>query len=191
MVGRLIEQKHVGLLQQQPAESHATTLTTREVLHAPIARRTVERRHRTVKLRIHVPSIGGIDDILQLGLTLHKFVHLVCILIVFWQSKLHVDVIIFSKCIVYMLHTLHDVLLDGLLLVKRRILRQIADRITWTPHDIALILLVDTGNNLHKGRFTGTVKSDNTNLRPIEKAEIDVLEYLFLILLDGLTHTNH
>ena len=90
-----------------------------------------------------------------------------------------------------MLHTLHHVLLDGLLLVERRILRQVADGITRTPHHVALILLVDAGDDLHERRLTGTIQTDDADLRPIEEREIDVLEHLFLVLLDGLAHAHH
>ena len=64
MVGRLIEQQHIRFLKQQTTQCHTTTLTTREVLHTPIAWRTIQCRHRTIKLRIHIPGISRIDDIL-------------------------------------------------------------------------------------------------------------------------------
>ena len=149
VVGGLIEQQHVRLLQQQSAERHTTALATREVLHAPVAWRTIQGCHRTVELRVHVPGVCGVDDILQLCLALHQFVHIVGILVVLGQSELHVDVIVFGEGVVDMLHALHHVLLDGLLLVERRILRQVADRVARTPYHVALILLVDAGDDLH------------------------------------------
>ena len=191
MVGRLVEQQHVGFLQQQTAESHTTALATRERLHTPIARRTVQGCHRTVEFRIHIPGICRVDDILQLCLTTHQLLHLVGILIVFGQSELHVDLVVFGKGVIHMLHALHHVLLHRLLLVERGILRQIADRIAWCPDDITLILLVETGDDLHQRRFTGTVQTDDTDLSSIEEAEVDVLEHLFLVLLDGLAHSDH
>ena len=38
VVGRLVEQQHVGLLQQQPAERHAAPLAARELGHVGVAR---------------------------------------------------------------------------------------------------------------------------------------------------------
>lgn len=58
-----------------------------------------------------------------------------------------------------------------------------------TPH--SLILLVETSDNLHQGRLTRTIQTDDTYLRTIKETKIDVLEHLFLILLDGLAHPDH
>ena len=191
MVRRLVKQQHIGLLKQQTAQGHTTALTTTQCLHAPIAWRTIQRSHRAVELRIHVPGIRRVDDILQFRLTLHQLVHLVSILVILRQSELHVDLVVFGQRIVHVLHTLHHILLHRLLFVERRILRQIAYRITRTPHHVALILLIQARDDLHKRRLTSTIQTNDTNLRPIEEAEIDVLEHLFLVLLDGLAHTNH
>ena len=191
MVGRLVEQQHIGLLKQQPAEGHTTTLTTREILHAPVAWRTVQCRHRTVELGIHIPGIRRVDDILQFGLTLHQLVHLVRILVVFRQSELHVNLVVFGQRIVDVLYTLHDILFHRLLLVERRILRQITHGIARTPYHVALILLVEPGDNFHERGLTGTVQADDADLCPVEETEVDILEHLFLVLLDGLAHTNH
>ena len=57
VVGWLVEQQYIGLLKQQTTECHTTTLTTAQVLHTPVARRTVQGNHRTVEFRIHVPGI--------------------------------------------------------------------------------------------------------------------------------------
>ena len=191
VVRRLVEQEHIGLLQQQTAEGHTTALTTRERLHAPVAWGTVQRRHRTIQFRVHVPGIRRIDDILQFCLTLHQLVHLVRILVVLRQSELHVDLVVFSQCVIHMLHTLHHVLLHRLLLIQGGILWQITHGIAWCPHHITLILLVQTSDNLHQCGFTSTIQSNDADLRPIEETEVDVLEYLFLVLLDGLAHAHH
>ena len=82
MVRRLIEQQHIRLLQQQTTEGDTSAFTTGKRLHAPVAGRTVERCHRTVELRVHVPGIGRVDDILQLCLTGHQLVHLVWVLVI-------------------------------------------------------------------------------------------------------------
>ena len=191
VVRRFIEQQYVGLLQEQSTESHTTTLATGEVLHRPIGRRTVERSHGTLKLGVHVPCVCGIDDVLQLSLATHQFLHLVGILVIFRQAKLLIDFVVFSQRIIDVLHAFHHILTNGLRLVKRRILRQIAHAVAWAPHNIALILLVESCYDFQKGGLTGTIKTNNTYLCTIEKAEIDVLKHLFLVLLDGLTHSHH
>ena len=191
MVGRLIEQQHVGFLQQQSAQSYTAALTTREILHTPIARRTIQRCHRTIQFRVHIPSISRIDDILQLSLTLHQFIHLVGILIVLGQSELDVYLIVFGQCIIYVLHAFHHVLFHRLFLVQWRFLWQIAHTVAGAPHHVALILLVEPCDNFHQGRFTSTVQSDDTNLGAIEKTQVNVFKHLLLILLDGFAHAHH
>ena len=90
-----------------------------------------------------------------------------------------------------MLNTLHYVLLDGLVWVELRILLKIANGIAWAPNHLTLELIVDSGNDLHEGGFTSTVKTDDTDLCAIEETQVDVLQYLLLILWDDLRHTHH
>ena len=191
MVGRLVEQQHIGFLKQQATECHTTAFASRQILHAPVTRGTVQGSHRTIELGVHVPSIGSVDDILQLSLTLHQLVHLVRVFVIFGQTEFHVDIVVFCQRIIDMLHALHHILLDSLLLIERRFLRQIAHAVAWAPHHITLILLVQSGNDFHQCGLTRTVQTDDTNLGTIEKTEVDILEYLFLILLNGLAYAYH
>ena len=191
MVGRLVEKEHIRLLEKQTTESHATTLTARKVFHLPVAWRTMQGIHSTFKLRVYIPCIGSIDDILHLALTLEELVHLVLILVVFRQSELLVYLVILIYCIIDMLNALHHILLDGLVRVELRILLKIPYRIARAPYHLALELIVDSGNNLHEGGLTGTVKTDDTDLCAIEETQVDVLQYLLLILWDDLRHTHH
>ena len=147
--------------------------------------------HCTIQFRIHVPGICCVNDILQFSLTLHQFIHLVSILVIFRQAKLHVDVVIFLQSIINALHTFHHILLYGLLFIQRGILRKITNGIAWTPNHLTLELLIQSSYNLHQRRFTCTIQTNNTNLRSIEETQVYILEHLFLVLLDGLAHTHH
>ena len=178
-------------LEQQSAECHTATLTAREVLHAPVAWGTVQCSHRTIELRVHVPGVSSVDHILQLRLARHEFLHLIRVFVVFGQAKLDIDVIIFCQSIVHMLYALHHILLHCLLFVERGILRQIAYGVAWAPNDVALILLVESGDNLHQCRLTCAIQTDDTYFRTIKETEVDVLEHLLLILLNGLAHSHH
>ena len=64
VVGGLVEQQHVGLLQQQAAQGHTTALTARKCLDAPIARRAVQSGHGAIELGVHIPGVGGVDHVL-------------------------------------------------------------------------------------------------------------------------------
>ena len=114
MVGGLIKKQYVGLLQQQAAESHATALTTRQMCYGLVLGRTTQGIHRTLQLRIKVPCIRSVDNILQLGLTAKELLHLVGIFVILRQTKLIIDGLILSKSIYDRLHTLHYYLLHRL-----------------------------------------------------------------------------
>ena len=77
VVGGLVEQQHVGLLQQQAAEGHASALTTREVGNGQVALWAAKGGHGAVELRVHVPRVGSVDEVLHLRLSRHQLVHLV------------------------------------------------------------------------------------------------------------------
>ena len=191
MVGRFVEQEHIGFLKKQAAESHTTSLTTREVGDGPVARRTTQGAHGAVELGVHVPCVGGVDDVLHLSLTLHQLIHFIRVAIVFLKTELLVYLLIFGKGIVGLLHSILHVLLDGLGLVERRVLWQIAHSVARAPHHLSLSGLLNTGNDFHQSRFTGTIKTNDTDLRSIEEREVNVLQYLFLVLGYYLGYPHH
>ena len=169
VVGRLIKQQHIGLLQEKSAKCHTTTLTTREVLYRPFRRWTMEGIHCTVELGVNVPSIGGVDDVLQFSLTIHQFLHLVWVFVVLRQTKLVVDFVIFLEGVVDVLHTFHDVFLDGLFLVEWRVLWQVTNGVARCPYHLSLILLVNASDDFHQGGLTSTIQTHDTNLGSVEE----------------------
>ena len=150
MVGRLVEEQHVRLLQKQTAERHTTAFTTRKGIYLPVARRAMERIHSAVELRVDVPGISRVDDVLHFALTLEQFVHLVRVLIVFWETEFLVDFIVFVDGVIDVLHTFHHVFFHCLVRIKLRILLQIAYCIARTPYHLALIFFIYAGDNLHE-----------------------------------------
>ena len=65
MVGRLVEQQDVRPRQQQLRQRHAPPLAAGQVLHARMRRRAVQRLQRLLHLRVEVPQILAVDDVLQ------------------------------------------------------------------------------------------------------------------------------
>jgi hypothetical protein len=68
VVGRLVEQEHVRLLEEEPAEGHAPDLAAREGGDVRIAGRTAQRIHGDLDRPVEVPSVGGLDGVLHPGL---------------------------------------------------------------------------------------------------------------------------
>ena len=65
VVGGLVEQQQVGLLQQQLGQRDAALLTTGEVRDRRVAGRGAEGIHRLLELGVEVPGVGGVDLFLQ------------------------------------------------------------------------------------------------------------------------------
>ena len=79
VVGGLVEQQHVGLLEQQPAERHAAALAAGELGHVGVAGRQPQRVHRDVDLVVQLPEAERVDPLLQVALLLQQPVHLVVV----------------------------------------------------------------------------------------------------------------
>ena len=186
VVSGLVQQQHVRLLQQQAAECHASAFTAGERLHIHIIRRAAQRIHRAVEALVDVPRIGGIKFVLQLCLTCKELVE-ICIRL----GKSHVDLVELAEHIHDGLHTLLHTLANGFCGVELRVLLQVTDRVSRRENNLALVVLVDTCNDLHQGGFTGTVQTYYADLGAVEETEVDVIQNTFLVLLDGFAHANH
>ena len=77
MVGGLVEQQQVRLLEQQATQRHAASLAARERFDLGVGGRTAQRVHRDLELALELPSLHRVDAILQLALLLEQRVHLV------------------------------------------------------------------------------------------------------------------
>ena len=62
---------------------------------------------------------------------------------------------------------------------------KVAHRIARREDHFALIVVVQTGNDLEERGFTGTVEADNANFCSVEEAEINVLEDGLVGLTNG------
>ena len=67
MVGRLVEQQQVGLLQQELAQRDTTALAAGEDVDHRIRRRAAQRVHRLLELRVDVPGVAVVEFGLHLA----------------------------------------------------------------------------------------------------------------------------
>ena len=65
VVGGLVEQQQVGLLEEQPAERDAAALAAGERGHVGVAGRQAQRVHRLVDALVEAPRVGGVDPLLD------------------------------------------------------------------------------------------------------------------------------
>ena len=130
MVGRLIEQQHVGLLKQQAAQSHTAAFATRQVFHQLVFGRTAQSIHRTLQLAVEVPRIGSVDNVLQFGLAGKERIHLLRVFIILRKSEFVIDFLVLGKRVHYLLYALHHNFFYRFRIVKLRFLCQITNRIS-------------------------------------------------------------
>ncbi|CQD24447.1 hypothetical protein BN970_06452 [Mycolicibacterium conceptionense] len=181
VVGGLVEQQQIRLAQQQLAQRDAAALTTGEVGDRLVGRRAAQRVHGLLELGVDVPGVGGVQLLLQLAHLFHELVgvvggHQLGDLVV--AVELGLD-----------RHAVLDVLADGLALVEVRLLHQDADRGAGGQQGIAVVRLVDAGHDLQHTRLTGTVGTDDADLRAGQEVQADVVkDDLVAVRLANLAH---
>ena len=77
VVGRLVQQKHVRLAQQQTAEGHPPALATAEISYLGIRRRTLQGIHRPLQLGVDLPSFTMLYFLRKFALTYDELIHFV------------------------------------------------------------------------------------------------------------------
>ena len=90
MVGRLVQEQHVGLRDQQATQRDAPSFTARELGHIGVPVRQSQRIRGDFELAIEFPGADRIDLILQCALFLQQLVHFV---IAHRLSKFHADLV--------------------------------------------------------------------------------------------------
>ena len=127
VVGRLIEQQYIGLLQQQTTQRHTAAFTSRKVCYILIGRRTTECVHSTLQYTIQLPAVHMVNLLVEFALTLDKTIHLV---IVHRLAEFHIDILVLFEQRYGCSTTLLDNLLYGLVVVEQRLLLQVAYGVT-------------------------------------------------------------
>ncbi len=105
MVGRLVEQQHVGLLQQQAAQCHTAAFTSRKGVDNLVVGRALEGIHGAFEFGIDVPCVGGVEGILQFALALDEGIHLVGVFKYVGVGECRVYIVEFLKQVDDRLHT--------------------------------------------------------------------------------------
>ncbi|MPM66455.1 hypothetical protein SDC9_113362 [bioreactor metagenome] len=67
VVGGLVEQQQIGLLQQQLAQCHAAPFAARQHIDDGVRRRATQRVHGLLETGIDIPGIAGVELGLQLA----------------------------------------------------------------------------------------------------------------------------
>ncbi len=167
VIGRLVEQQQLRLLQKQPAERDTPPLAAGKLRHLGIVGRAAQRIHRLIDLGVEVPQSLGLDLVLQLG-------HLVggLVGIVHRQLVVAVDDRLLRR------HPLHDVLAHRFGRIELRLLRQVADAGALGGPSLAGKLGVEAGHDAQQRRLAGAVDAEHADLGIGIERQVDVLQDL-------------
>ncbi len=145
VVGGLVEQQDVGLLEQQAAEGHTAALAAGEGADVLVVGRALQGVHGALELAVDVPGVGGVEFVLELGLACEQGVE-----VGVGVGESLVDLVELGEQVHDGLHALAHDLDDGLLRVELGVLLEIAHGVAGREHHFALIVLVDAGYDLEQ-----------------------------------------
>ena len=138
VVGGLVEEQQVGLLEQQLAQRDPAALATGEVVDEHVRRRAAQRVHRLVEAAVEVPRVGVVEVGLQVA-------HLGEELVVVGVGVAHLlgDLVVAVDLALDLADGLLDVLQDGLALGQRRLLLEHADGRVGVEDRVAVVGVVE------------------------------------------------
>ena len=184
VVGGLVEQEQVGLLQEQLAQRDPATLSTGEVGHGRVRRRAAQGVHRLLELAVEVPRVGVVDVLLELAHLGEQGV-----VVGVGVGHLGRDLVVAVELGLDLAGALLDVAEDGLVLVERRLLQEDADARARSQAGLAVGRLVESGHDLEDRRLAGAVGADHADLRAGVEGHRDVIEDdLLVVRLAGTGH---
>ncbi len=174
VVGRLVEQQHVRLGQQQLAQRHAALFTAGQLADDGIPGRQAQRICSDLQLVLGVGAGSG-DHRFQLALLGSQRIEVG----VFFGVS---GVDLFQAClgVVDLSHRLFHRLAYGVLGVELGLLRQIADRQACHRDRFAFEFLVDACHDLEQAGLSRTVQTQHANLGAREEAQRNTLQNLSL-----------
>ncbi len=179
VVGGLVEEQHVGRLEQEAAEGDAACLAPRERVGHGVVGRAAQRLHRDVDLAVEVPEVLRVDLVLEARHLLGGLVGVV-----------HGEVVVALEDGALGRNALHHVAADVEGGVELRLLREVADAGALGGPGLAGEVLVEAGHDLEQGRLAGAVGADDADLDAGQEAQADVLEQL-LAAGNALGHPVH
>ena len=173
VVGRLIQQEQVRLLQEHPAEGDAPPLTAGEGRHIGVARWEPKGVHGDVDLPVQFPGADRLDPVLQLPLLFQEPVHLV---VVHRLGELHADGLELGEHRPDGSHRRLDVAPHVLGGIQLGLLRDMADPDAFGRPRLAQEILVLARHDPEQTALAGAVGAEDTDFGAGIEREIDPLQ---------------
>jgi len=173
VVGGLVEQQHVGLAQQQPAQRDAALFAARQHPDLRLPGRQAQRVGGQLQLQVGVLAAGGGDHGFQIGLLGGQLVEVGVFVAVFG-----IDLVQPLLGRQHAAHAFFHHLAHGLVRRQQRLLRQVADVQARHRGGFALDLLVQAGHDLEQRALARAVDAEHADLGAGEEGQVDVLQDL-------------
>ncbi len=184
MVGRLVEQQHVGLGEQQTAQCDAALFTARQGPDLHVPRRQTQRIARDIQFMVRVAATG-IHDGFVLRLLRRELVKI--------RVRLGVGRINFVELFLRrrdVAQGFFDRLAHGFVGIELRLLRQKTHAQVRHRLRVAVEFSVHASHDLEQTGFAGSVNAEHADFRAGKKREGNVLEY-HAFGRNHLVHATH
>jgi len=175
MVGRLVEQQHVGLGEQQPAQRHATFLAAGEFGDVGVPGRQAQRVGGNFEGAVQLPGAGRVDLVLQLGLLGEQGVEIGIRL-----GKGVADGVEAVYQVLDLAHAVLDVAAHVLGRIQLGLLGQKADLDPRLRPGLAFEFLVDASHDAQQGGLARAVESQHADLGAGKEGQRHVAQDLAL-----------
>lgn len=159
VVGRFVQQEHVGRRQQQAAQRHAALLATGQVFDLGVPWWQAQGVGGDFQLALQVMAVGSLQDGFELGLLGGQRIEI--------GVRLGVGgVYLVEACLglLDLAYRLFDDITHRLGRIELRLLRQVADLDTGHRPGFAVDLGVDAGHDAQQRGLTGTVEPQYADL---------------------------
>ena len=158
VVGRFVQQQHVGSRQQQTTQRHATLLRRRDA-RPGVPRRQAQGIGGDFQLALQVVTVGRLQDGLQLGLLGSQGIEIGVRLGVGGVHLIQARLGVLDLADGFFHH-----IANGLARVELRLLWQVADIDPRHGAGFAVELGVDAGHDAQQGGLTGAVQAEHADL---------------------------
>jgi hypothetical protein len=171
MVGRLVEQQEIRLLEQQLAQGDPALLAAGQDGHVGIARRAPEGVHGLVELGIQIPGVPMVDVLLQPAHLGKQGVE-----VGVRVGQLDGDLVEAVDHGLGLGDALLNVLQDGFGLVEHGLLHEDPDGVALHELGLTVGYVVDPGHDLEQAGLAGAVRADHADLRARQERQGDVIK---------------
>ena len=171
VVGRLVQQQHVGRRQQQAAQRDAAFFTAGELADDRLPRRQAQGIGRDLEFALELPAAGRIDGVLQFGLLFEQRVHLI---VAHRLRKAIADRVKALDLTEGFTDAFHDCGAHGVVIIQLRLLRQIAHADAGLGTRFAVYAGIDAGHDLQQRRLARAVEAQHADLGAGEKRQADI-----------------